>query len=119
MDLHAETDLLVYVGFSDDPLLKNDTSVQANGVIAAMSIASPAYLWALSGDRKYRFSEVNIIKDGSQIAAITDPVPSMSLNYQLHVMVLQSSNGNIIHQYKMNSSSDFAYNQILIGRSQQ
>jgi len=39
-----------------------------------MSITSPDYLWALSGDKKFRFPEVNIIKDGSQIAAITDAV---------------------------------------------
>ena len=39
-----------------------------------MSIASPEYLWALSGVKKFRFPEVIIIKDGSQIAAITDAV---------------------------------------------
>jgi hypothetical protein len=74
MDVHPETNLLVYAGFSDDILLKNDTIDQTNGVIAAMSITSPAYLWALSGVKKFRFPEVNIIKDGSQIAAITDAV---------------------------------------------
>jgi hypothetical protein len=44
-----------------------------------MSIASPAYRWALSGDRKYRIPEVNIIRDGSQIAAITDAVNSSQI----------------------------------------
>ena len=74
MDVHPETNLLVYAGFSDDILLKNDTIDQTNGVIAAMSITSPDYLWALSGVKKFRFPEVSIIKDGSQIAAITDAV---------------------------------------------
>ena len=118
MDVHAETNLLVYAGFSDDILLKNDTSLQTNGVIAAMPISSPDYLWALSGVKKFRFTEVKIIKDGSQIAAITDSVEK-DLDYQSYIMVLQSNNGNIVFQYKMNSSSVDVFNQILIGKSQQ
>jgi hypothetical protein len=65
MDVHPETDLLVYAGWSNDILLKNNTYSNNNGVIAAMSIASPAYIWALSGENKSRFLEVSIIKDGS------------------------------------------------------
>ena len=97
MDMHFPTDLLIYVGHSNDKKLNGNTlcSECAIPFVAAMSVTDPTFKWTLAAVQwaSQAFSDVEISDDGAK--AVVAGFDYHGQN-EMIVWVLNAATGSII-----------------------
>jgi len=102
MDIHFLSDLMVFVGYTKDRNLNQNTlcSTCDTPVIAAMSVVDPYYKWTVSAVNQVnaRFQDIDISEDGKKVVAAGS---HNSIYDYIILWVLDALTGDILNQSRV------------------